>query len=139
MNVDIDKVRKFFKSDRFATGAGVTVNAASEDLVECGLELNESHMNDAGGVQGGAIFTLADLAFAVHANLELVCGAGTGMTVAQSCAISFLRAAKGKRLIAKSTCISKGRTMSVYRVAVEDELGNPVAEMHGNGFRIHKG
>ncbi|MDR1571667.1 MAG: PaaI family thioesterase [Clostridiales Family XIII bacterium] len=139
MDIDTGAIREIFKADRFATKAGALVTAVSEDMVECAMDIDDSHMNAANGVQGGAIFTLADLAFAVHANLDLVCGADVGVTLAQSCAISFLRPPKGRRLIARSSCISKGRTMSVYRVRVEDELGNPVAEMQGNGFRTRKG
>jgi acyl-CoA thioesterase len=92
------------------------------------------HLNAGNIVQGGAIFTLSDFAFAVHSNLRGICGADVGITVGQSCGISYLKSPKGKKLIAKSVCLSRGRTMSVYRVTVEDELGNRVSEMHGNGF-----
>jgi hypothetical protein len=32
----------------------------------------------------------------------------------------------------------KGRNISVYRIAIEDDLGVLRAEMHGNGFTIAK-
>jgi acyl-CoA thioesterase len=134
MNIDIDKIRQFFKDDRFAMNAGIEIEAVSEDEVVCGMEIRDMHLNAGGAVQGGAIFTLSDLAFAVHSNLHKLCGADVGMTVGQSYSISYLKAPKGRRLIAKSVCLSKGRTMSVYRITVKDELGNHVAEMLGNGF-----
>ncbi|MDR3296226.1 MAG: PaaI family thioesterase [Clostridiales Family XIII bacterium] len=136
MNIDIDKLRDFFKQDRFAMNAGIVIEAAGENFVECSMEIRDMHLNAGNGVQGGATFTLADFAFAVHANMELVCGGGGGMTVGQSNSISFLGRPKGKRLIARSTRLSKGRNISVYRIAVTDELGTPVAEMHGNGFTL---
>jgi acyl-CoA thioesterase len=134
VEIDIEKIRTFFKADRFAMGAGISIDSVAPDKVECSMKINESHLNAGGGVQGGAIFTLADLAFAVHSNWEMASGVDTGITVGQSCSISFLKAVKGKKLIAESACLSRGRNISVYRITVRDDLGNLVAEMHGNGF-----
>jgi acyl-CoA thioesterase len=138
MTIDLGHIRREFQKDRFATENGIVIDSVTEDRVACSLELSGSHRNMAGGVQGGAIFTLADLAFAVHSNLAMVCGEDTGVTVGQSCSISFLRSTKGSRLTAVSTCISKGRSMSVYRICVEDDLGVPVSEMLANGFTTAK-
>jgi acyl-CoA thioesterase len=85
-------------------------------------------------VQGGAIFTLADLAFAVHCNLEMTCGENVGVTLGQSCSISYLKGTKGTRLFARSLCLSKGRNISVYRITIEDDLGVHIAEMLANAF-----
>ena len=134
MDINLEAIRSFFAADRFAALAGVTIDAVREDGVECGMEITAAHFNASGGVQGGAIFTLADLAFAVHSNLRLLCGEDVGFTVGQSCAISYFKSPKGRRLIARSTCLSQGKTMSVYRIVVTDDLGTAIAEMHGNGF-----
>jgi len=134
MNIDLEQVRNFFKNDRFATGNGIVIDSAEQDCVVCGMELREEHRNAAGGVQGGAIFTLADFAFAVHCNLAMVCGEHARLTVGQSCSISFLKSTKGRRLTATSTCVSKGRSISVYTIRVKDDLGVVIAEMLANGF-----
>jgi len=132
---ELERLRGYFAADRFARGAGITLEAASPERVVCAMEVTDAHRNAGGGVQGGAIFTLADFAFAVHSNRELALGAADrGLTVGQSCAISFLRGLKGSRLIAESTCLSRGRNISVYRVAVRDDTGILLAEMTGNGF-----
>ncbi|MDR2718987.1 MAG: PaaI family thioesterase [Treponema sp.] len=136
MNIDLEQIRNFFKNDRFATENGMVVDSVTEDCVVCGMELRAEHRNAAGGVQGGAIFTLADLAFAVHCNLAMVCGETDKLTVGQSCSISFLKSTKGRRLTAISTCISKGRSISVYRIRIEDDLGVEIAEMLANGFTL---
>jgi acyl-CoA thioesterase len=138
MKIAIDRIREYFSADRFAMAAGIAVNSADENQVECSMEITDTHRNAGGAVQGGAIFTLADFTFAIHANLGLVCGAGQGVTVAQSCSISFLKNTRGKRLIARSACLSRGRNISVYRISVEDDLGVFIAEMHGNGFTTAK-
>ena len=138
MDIDLERIREHFLKDRFATGNGIVIDAVTEDCVVCSLELNESHRNSVGGVQGGAIFTLADLAFGVHCNLAMVCGEDVGATLGQSCSISFLKGTRGRHLTATSACVSKGRSMSVYRVSVEDDLGVPIAEMLANGFTVAK-
>jgi acyl-CoA thioesterase len=134
MEINIEKIRAFFSADRFAAAAGIVIDSAGEDRVECSMEITGMHRNAGGAVQGGAIFTLADLAFAVHSNLDLACGAVRGITVGQSCSISFLKSTRGKRLIAQSVCLSRGRNISVYRITIRDDLGVLIAEMHGNGF-----
>jgi len=133
MELDLERIRAHFQKDRFATGNGVVIDSAAEDCVVCSMELHEGHRNSAGGVQGGAIFTLADFTFAVHANLLFLAGEAAGITVAQSNTISFLAAPKGDHLLARSTCLSRGRNVSVFRVGVFDAEGRQVAEMIGNG------
>ncbi|MDR1947739.1 MAG: PaaI family thioesterase [Desulfovibrio sp.] len=134
MNINLQAIREIFSRDLFAADAGITVDSVSEDCVECGMDITERHLNAGGIVQGGAIFTLTDMAFGVHSNLARVCGGKVGMTVGQSCSISYLGTARGKRLTARSALLSRGRKVSVYRVTVRDDLGNPVADMVGNAY-----
>lgn len=134
MNIDLEKIRAFFTKDRFATNAGIVIDSVTEEEVLCSMPITAEHLNAGGTVQGGAIFTLADLAFAVHSNLRLFLGEKAGITVGQSNSISYLAAPRGKRLIARSVCLSRGKSVSVYRVEVRDDLGNFIADMRGNGF-----
>jgi acyl-CoA thioesterase len=134
MNIDLDKLRAAFSADRYAMKTGIVIDAADKDKVRCSMEIRDSHLNAGGHVQGGAIFTLADFTFGVHSNLDSFLGEDRGTSVGQSCSISYFKSSRGTRLIAESSCLHKGRTMSVYRVTVRDDLGVPIAEMHGNGF-----
>ena len=138
MHIDLEHIRNHYKNDRFATDSGIVIDSVTEDCVICSMELGEKHKNAVGGIQGGAIFTLADLAFAVHCNLAMVCGEDVGITVGQSCSISFLKGTKGNRLIAKSTCLSRGRKVSVFRICIEDDLGAQIAEMLANSCTTKK-
>ncbi|MCL2087956.1 MAG: PaaI family thioesterase [Oscillospiraceae bacterium] len=138
MKIDLERIREQFSKDLFATNSGIVIDSVTEDRVVCSMELTPNHKNSVGGVQGGAIFTLADLAFAVHCNMDMVCGEDVGVTVGQSCSISFLKATRGSRLIAETSCLSKGRRVLVYRVSVKDDLGTDIAEMLANGFRTAK-
>jgi acyl-CoA thioesterase len=136
MKIDLEHIRNYFKNDRFASDNGIVIDSVTEDCVVCGMELGAGHKNAAGGVQGGAIFTLADLAFAVHCNLAMVCGENVKLTVGQSCSITFLKSTRGSRLSAISSCVSKGRSVSVYRIRVQDDLGVGIAEMLASGFTL---
>lgn len=70
MQKTLDEVRKLFKKDRFATESGAVINEIGERYAKCSLKLSDSHRNALGAVMGGAIFTLADFAFAVAANWQ---------------------------------------------------------------------
>ncbi|MBO4618529.1 MAG: PaaI family thioesterase [Victivallales bacterium] len=83
-----------------------------------------------GGVMGGAIFTLADFAFAALSN-QLHHG-----TVAQQISINYLAAPKGDRLMARAVCRKNGRSSCVINVDVTDDLGRDVAQFVGTGFKL---
>jgi len=138
MKLDMDNIKKFFSKDNFAKSAGIVIESISEDFVQCNMEIKDIHRNSVDGVHGGAIFTLADFTFGIHANLDNLSGFGAGITLAQSCNISYLKSTRGNCLIAKSKCLNKGRTMSVYQVIITDDLNKRIAVMIGNGFTISK-
>lgn len=124
----LDEVREKFSQDRFASVNGAVIDAVDEGYAQCSIKLNETHRNALGEVMGGAIFTLADFAFAVAANWN------KNPQVSLSASISFLGRAKGEKLIAKAQKIKEGRTTCYYEVKVSDESGNQVAHMTSSGF-----
>jgi acyl-CoA thioesterase len=126
----IEEVRKIFEGDRFATENGAVIDEIGVNSATCSLEITPSHKNAMGAVMGGTYFMLADFAFAVAANWEkLGC-------VSLRSDISFLSPAKGKRLIAKATCVKDGRATVCYRVDVTDELGTLAATVTVTGYRV---
>lgn len=92
------------------------------------MQLTEIHRNALGAVMGGAIFTLADFAFAVASNWN------KSPQVSLNASINFLGRAKGDKLIARAQKIKEGRTTCYYEVKVSDESGNQVAHMTSGGF-----
>ena len=115
----LEEVREQFSRDRFATANGAVIEAVEEGYAKCSMILNETHRNAMGAVMGGAIFTLADFAFAVASNC-------------------FLGGAKGSKLIAEAVKIKEGRKTCYYEVTVCDELGNQIAHMTSNGYCLDK-
>ena len=126
----LEEAQEYFKGDLFAYGNGMHLDELNEDGCLCSMDITDEHRNANGGVMGGAIFTLADLAFAVASNNV------HRPTVAMNVNISYLSAPRGSRLIAASTRIKEGRTSAVYQISVTDELGTPVALFTGTGFKL---
>jgi acyl-CoA thioesterase len=139
MEYNLRQIREKFAGDLFAARAGIEILSVSEETVECRMKLEDFHRNAAGGIQGGAIFTLGDLTFAVHSNLGLFAEDASGATVGQSCSISYLRAPKGSVLFSRSRRLSKGRSVSVFIIEIYDDAGTSVAEMLCNGFTKNPG
>jgi acyl-CoA thioesterase len=134
--IDIEEVRAFFKDDRYLMLTGITIDDAGDDAAVLNFEITAAHLNAAGVVQGGAIYTLADSAFAVASNVGHLAREEKKITVSQSASISYLKPAKGKRLIATAQKISGGNRVSVYNIDVADELGTQVAHMIGNAYTV---
>ena len=126
----LEEAQEHFKNDRFATNAGMTVDELGEDCSTCSVMLNDDHKNAYGGIMGGVIFTLADLAFAVCANNI------HKLSVAQKVSINYLSAPKGTKLIAKAKCIKSGKTTSVINVFVSDDTGRDIALFTGTAFKL---
>ena len=126
----LEKVRKIFEGDRFATENGAVIEEIGHHSAVCSLLITDSHRNAMGAVMGGVYFMLADFAFAVAANWEKM-----GCVSLRS-DISFLGTAKGKKLIAKAVCLKDGRTTACYRVDVTDELGNLAATVTATGCHV---
>ena len=126
----LEDAREHFRNDRFATNAGIQIDELTEDSSTCSLELTDDHKNAYGGVMGGAIFTLSDLAFAVLANQI------HNPSVASQVNINYLSATKGTKLFAKAKCLKDGKSTSVIQVDVTDDLGKYIACFMGNAFKL---
>ena len=60
--------KEFFKLDRFATEAGIELTDIKPGYGKARMIVEPRHLNAGNTTQGGAIFTLADLALAAAAN-----------------------------------------------------------------------
>ena len=130
----LEQIRATFAADRFATdAAGCEIRLAEPGHAICAMKLQPHHRNAAGTPQGGAIFTLADFAFAVAVNAF-----AENVTVSLQHDITFLSPAKGSEGLAAATCVRAGRSTCFYTVTVTDDLGATVANMTVNGFRTQK-
>ena len=130
-NCPIEEVRELFGNDRFATEAcGCRVLEASRGHAVCAFDIAPIHLNAMGNVMGGAIFTLADYAFAVASNFDQT------PTVSLSSSITFLTVPKGDTLRAEATCVRAGRTTCLYQIQVTDGEGRLCAHVTANGYIV---
>lgn len=127
---DVEKVKAFFEKDIFAMNMGIEIIKADEEESICAFDITPAHFNAGNTVQGGAIFTLADLAFAVAANC------GGRHTVSQSASITFIKPGTGKRLMATARKVSAGSKTCCYTVLVTNDEGKTVAHLTINGFVV---
>jgi len=128
--MSINEIRDFFKNDIFATEAtGIEIDQVSAGYSKCRFAITRQHLNATNTVMGGAIYTLADFAFAVAANYE------RPLTVTLTSNISFMGVAKGSALIAEAKCIKEGGHTTFYQVTVSDDLDNLVATVSVSGYK----
>lgn len=119
--------RKIFAGDKYATEAsGIVIDEVTPDKVECSVVLKPHHRNAKGAVMGGLFFTLADFAFAIAANCDLLPSVDKGETellwVSSSSTINFLSQPKGNRLRAITTRIRQGRSQALFQISIFDDF-----------------
>lgn len=125
----MDSIKKFFKNDQFAERSDIELLSASPGRATAKMTLHPHHLNAVGTIHGGAIFTLADFAFAVAANSH-----GT-IAVAINANINFMKAASTGMLWAEAREISRNSKMGSYLVEVKDDNGDLVAQFQGLAYR----
>ncbi len=133
-----DKSRTLFAADRYATEAtGAEVEEVREDYARCTLRVEDRHRNAMGAVMGGAMFTLADLAFAAAANSRCIADGEPLCWVSVGSSIQFLSPARGSRLTAEACCVKRGRSLCTFTIAVRDELNTQTALVTTTGMRTN--
>lgn len=129
-NPNLEQMQAFFAQDRFAVqAAGCRILEARPGYAVCEMPISEVHRNAMGAVMGGAIFTLADFAFAVASNI------GGTPTVSADATIRYLSAPKGSMLKAIAEETKQGRHLGFYLITLQDELGTNVAQVATTGYR----
>lgn len=126
----MDAVRDFFNAeDKFARHIGAEILEVYPGRARARMEIQPHHRNGLGSVQGGAIFTLADFAFAAACNSH-----GT-VAVALNVNIAFVKAVTEGVLIAEAEEIARGGKTGHYNVRVTDGHNQLVASFQGLAYR----
>ncbi|SRR6056297_1690903 len=121
------------KNDRFAWSVGICLTEVSPGHAKAELTIEDRHLNGLGLTHGGAIYTLADLAFAAASNSHGV------NAVAVNVNMSYFKPARaGDRLTAEAEEISLSRSLGTYRITVTNQTGKTIALMQGTAFRIQQ-
>lgn len=120
-----EQIDAFFRRDMFAYGqAGCRIVEARRGHAVAEMPLDAAkHFNVGGNVMGGAIFTLADYAFAGAS----MCGRASSVSLSST--IEFMRATRGTKLIATCDVDQSGRKVGFYTIDVTDDEGVHVARV----------
>jgi acyl-CoA thioesterase len=122
-------VKDFFEGDQFAKRADIQLVSIGPGTATASMIVRPYHWNGLGSIQGGAVFTLADFAFAAAANSY-----GT-VAVAINVSITFMKGVKEGTLLAEAKELSKNHRLGSYQVEVKDDHGELVAVFQGLAYR----
>lgn len=122
----VDCANKMFASDAASKGLGIDVKVERPGTAKATMVVTDSMINGFDVCHGGYIFLLADTAFA------FACNGYNDLTFAAGASVEFLRPAKaGDTLFATAMEDYRGRQRGLYKVAVQNQDGVPVAVFHG--------
>jgi len=124
-----DTLKRYFKRDLFATHVGIELIEAHDGYAKASLIIKEHHLNGVRRVHGGAIFTLADLAFAAASNTR------GRVSEAINASVQFLRAPEGNVIFAEAREISCDHKLASYEITVTDEAGEVISLFQGMVYR----
>jgi acyl-CoA thioesterase len=115
--------------DKFAATSGIAITEIRPGYCRAEMTVAENHLNAAGVCQGGALFTLADMAVAGVVN-------GSGQVcLGINAQINYVHSALlGEHLKAVCTLISDGK-VPLVSVCITNPAGDTVAFMTSEGYK----
>jgi acyl-CoA thioesterase len=125
----MDPNKAFFSSDAWAKESGIELMEVSIGISKVRMKIGKKHMNSHNTVHGGAIFTLADTAFALASNSHGIPAA------AINAHISYVKSATAGSLYAEATESSLSPKIATYSVIVTDDNGEKTALFEGMVYR----
>ena len=123
------KVIDLMKADKFVDLCGITLDEIGPGYAKTSVEIGVRHLNGAGVIQGGVLFTLADYALASAANSR------EKVSVSIETSMSFIKGVSSGKVFATAREVSCGRTLARYDVPVTTEDGTLIALLHGTVYR----
>lgn len=128
-NANMDKMKNYFEQENFATISGIETIDIGPGYAKVEMKIEPRHLNILGSVHGGALFTLADTAFAVASNSH-----GT-VAVAINANMSFVKAVGEGTLSAEAKETSINHKIATYDVIIKNEYGETIALFDGMAYR----
>jgi acyl-CoA thioesterase len=118
------------QGDRFAADNGCLLKEVREGYARAEMLVTEHHLNAGGVCQGGAYFTLADIALAAVMNSH------AGLTFGIENNIMFLHSAKaGDTLIAEATEVYNHHKIPYVDVRITNQEGELCCVVTGLAYR----
>ena len=127
--MNTNEARSLASRDLFAELVGIEIVEARPGYCKASLQVEDKHLNAANVVQGGAIFTLADLAFAIASNSR------GHLALAINVNISFLNVVTTGTLFATATEVDEPKRLGAYDVIITDNSDKIIARFNGLVYR----
>jgi acyl-CoA thioesterase len=121
--------QEFFKRDRYAAFSGIELLSAEPGRAKTKMEIRDMHLNAGNTVQGGAIFTLADLAFAAAAN------AYGNLAVSVETSIRYFKSVESGVLFAEAKILHLHKKLATFEVRVVNESDELIALFTATAYR----
>ena len=129
----LNNVRKMIEDDNFAKFMGIKLLKLEKGYSKVSMSITNDMVNLHNVAHGGAIFTLADVAFAAAGNSH------GRKAVALSMNINYRSPVKeGMNLIAEASEESIGRKTALYRMIVKTDDGKLIASSQGTVFIMNE-
>ena len=125
----MDDLERFVAQDAFARSIGVEVSEYGDGRATARMTIEPRHLNSAGTLHGGAIFSLADAAFAAASNSH---GA---LAASIDASISYFTAVNEGVVTAEAQEVSRSRKLATYLIDIRDGSGELVAHFRGTVYR----
>ena len=117
-------------TDRFAANAGCQITELDENHAVAEMTVTAEHLNGGQVCQGGALFTLADLAIAALMNY------GRKLTFGIGNSIMYVSSAKeGDHLRAEAVHVANHHKIPSVEVTVTNQTGQLICHVTGMGYR----
>lgn len=118
------------RTDRFAAAAGCRITEVDAHHAVAEMTVAEMHLNGGNVCQGGALFTLADLAIAALMNY------GGQLTFGISSSLMFVSNARlGDTLRAEAVSVTDHHKIPAVEVRVTNQEGRLICHVTGMGYR----
>jgi acyl-CoA thioesterase len=125
---ECERIAAFLEGDQFAGANGIRVVEVRRGFARTEMTVEARHLNSVGILQGGALFTLADLAFAAASNSHGV------VAVACQADVTWFKAVQSGKLTATAEEIARTHKLSTCLIRVTDEAGELVALFKGVAY-----
>lgn len=118
------------QKDRFAANAGCSITEVDTTHAVAEMRVTKEHLNGGNVCQGGALFTLADLAIAALMNSQ------GRLTFGINSSIMFVSSAReGDVLQAEAISVADHHKIPAVEVRVTNQEGRLICHVTGMGYR----
>ncbi|MDD3078794.1 MAG: PaaI family thioesterase [Paludibacter sp.] len=124
----MDKHIEYFKADRFAAFNGLELVECRPGYAKVMVKINENHLNGAGVVHGGLLFTVADFAFAAATNSY------GSVSLSISTSMSYFQKSTEGVIYAEAREIARSNKLIHCNVSLFHESGTLLAEFKGTAY-----